>query len=62
MLQKAQKKVRPNLTIRPIEKGTKKKQGNSSWGKKDKSKKAEEKKGIFDWLKNIFKKSDKEKK
>ncbi len=31
------KKVRPNLTIRPIEKGSKKKQGNSSWGKKDKS-------------------------
>ena len=31
------KKVRPNLTIRPIEKGFKKKQGNSSWGKKDKS-------------------------
>ncbi len=56
------KKVRPNLTIRPIEKGAKKKQGNSSWGKKDKSKKAEEKKGKFDWLKNIFKKSDKEKK
>ena len=56
------KKVRPNLTIRPIEKGSKKKQGNSSWGKKDKSKKAEEKKGKFDWLKNIFKKSDKEKK
>jgi len=56
------KKVRPNLTIKPIEKGSKKKQGNSSWGKKDKSKKAEEKKGKFDWLKNIFKKSDKEKK
>ncbi len=32
------KKVRPNLTIRPIEKGSKKKQGNSDWGKKDKSK------------------------
>ena len=31
------KKVRPNLTIRPIEKGSKKKQGNSNWGKKDKS-------------------------
>ena len=31
------KKVRPNLTIRPIEKGSKKKQGNSSWSKKDKS-------------------------
>ena len=31
------KKVRPNLTIRPIEKGSKQKQGNSSWGKKDKS-------------------------
>ncbi len=31
------KKVRPNLTIRPIEKGSKKKQGNSDWGKKDKS-------------------------
>ena len=56
------KKVRPNLTIRPIEKGAKKQQGNSSWGKKDKSKKAEEKKGKFDWFKNIFKKSDKEKK
>ncbi len=56
------KKVRPNLTIRPIEKGAKKKQGNSSWGKKKKSKKAEEKKGKFDWLKNIFKKSEKEKK
>ena len=56
------KKVRPNLTIRPIEKGAKKKQGNSSWGKNDKSKKAEAKKGKFDWLKNIFKKSDKEKK
>jgi membrane fusion protein (multidrug efflux system) len=28
------KKVRPNLTIRPIEKGSKKKQVNSSWGKK----------------------------
>ena len=61
------KKVRPNLTIRPIEKGSKKKQGNSSWGKKDKSKKEEPKKsgedkGKFDWLKNIFKKSEKEKK
>ena len=31
------KKVRPNLTIRPIEKGSKKKQENSNWGKKDKS-------------------------
>ena len=31
------KKVRPNLTIRPIEKGSKKDQGNSGWGKKDKS-------------------------
>ena len=31
------KKVRPNLTIKPIEKGSKKKQGNSNWGKKDKS-------------------------
>ena len=31
------KKVRPNLTIRPIEKGSKKKQGNSNWDKKDKS-------------------------
>ena len=56
------KKVRPNLTIRPIEKGSKKKQGNSSWGKKKKSKKTEEKKGKFDWLKNNFKKSEKEKK
>ncbi len=56
------KKVRPNLTIRPIEKGAKKKQGKSSWGKKKKSKKGEAKKGKFDWLKNIFKKSEKEKK
>ena len=32
------KKVRPNLTIRPIEKGSKEKKGNSDWGKKDKSK------------------------
>ena len=32
------KKVRPNLTIRPIEKGAKQK-GNSGWGKKNKSKK-----------------------
>ncbi len=31
------KKVRPNLTIRPIEKGSKQNQGNSGWGKKDKS-------------------------
>ena len=56
------KKVRPNLTIKPIEKGAKVKKENSSWGKKDKSKKAEEKKGKFDWLKNIFKKSENEKK
>ena len=32
------KKVRPNLTIRPIEKGSKEKEGNSDWSKKDKSK------------------------
>ena len=53
------KKVRPNLTIRPIEKGSKKK-SNSSWGKKDKSKKDETKKSKFDWIKklNIFKKSE----
>ena len=53
------KKVRPNLTIRPIEKGSKKK-GNSSWGKKEKSKKDETKKSKFDWIKklNIFKKSE----
>jgi len=56
------KKVRPNLTIRPIEKGSNKKQGNSGWGKKKESKNTEEKKGKFDWIKNIFKKSDKEKK
>ena len=31
------KKVRPNLTIKPIEEGSKQKQGNSSWGKQDKS-------------------------
>ena len=56
------KKVRPNLTIKPIEKGAKGKKESSSWGKKDKSKKSEEKKGKFDWLKNIFKKSENEKK
>jgi membrane fusion protein (multidrug efflux system) len=56
------KKVRPNLTIRPIEKGSNKKQENSGWGKKKESKNTEEKKGKFDWIKNIFKKSDKEKK
>ena len=32
------KKVRPNLTIRPIEKDSKEKKGNSDWSKKDKSK------------------------
>ena len=32
------KKVRPNLTIRPIEKGSKEKKANSDWSKKDKSK------------------------
>ncbi len=54
------KKVRPNLTIRPIEKGSKKKQGNSNWGKKNKSKKEEAKKEKLSWLKklNIFKKSE----
>ena len=31
------KKVRPNLTIRPIERGSKEKKGNSDWSKKDKS-------------------------
>ena len=53
------KKVRPNLTIRPIEKGSKKK-SNSSWGEKDKSKKVESKKSKFDWIKklNIFKKTE----
>ena len=53
------KKVRPNLIIRPIEKGSKVK-SNSSWGKKDKSKKDENKKSKFDWIKklNIFKKSE----
>jgi membrane fusion protein (multidrug efflux system) len=53
------KKVRPNLIIRPIEKGSKEK-SNSSWGKKDKSKKDENKKSKFDWIKklNIFKKSE----
>jgi membrane fusion protein, multidrug efflux system len=58
------KKVRPDLTIRPIEKGAKKKQENSSWGKKNEAKKNEAKKGKFDWLKklNIFKKSESEKK
>ena len=54
------KKVRPNLVIRPIEKGSKKKQANSSWGKKDKSKKEEPKKSKLDWLKklNKYKKSE----
>ena len=49
-----------NLTIIQIEKGSKKKQGNASWGKKEKSKKEEAKKGKLDWLKklNIFKKSE----
>jgi len=56
------KKVRPNLTIRPIEKGSGKKQGNSSWGKKKETKNTGEKKGKFDWIRNIFKKSEKEKK
>jgi membrane fusion protein (multidrug efflux system) len=56
------KKVRPNLIIRPIDKGSKKKQGNSGWGGKKKPKKTEEKKSKFDWIKNIFKKSEKEKK
>ena len=53
------KKVRPNLIIRPIEKGTKKKQGNSDWGKKNESEKDNSKKK-FSWLKklNIFKKSE----
>ena len=37
-----------------------KKKSNSSWGKKDKSKKDENKKSKFDWIKklNIFKKSE----
>ena len=54
------KKVRPNLIIRPIEKGSKKKQGHSSWGKKDKSKKEEAKKSKLEWLRklNRFKKSE----
>ena len=52
------------MTFRPIKKGAKKQQGNSSWGKKKKSKKNEAKKGKFDWLKklNIFKKPGSEKK
>ena len=55
------KKVRPNGTIKPIEKGAK--QSASSWKKKSKKNKSEEKKGKFDWLKklNIFKKSETEK-
>ena len=56
------KKVRPNLIIRPIEKGAKKKQVKNSWSKKKKSKKSGEDKGKFDWLKNIFKKSEKDNK
>lgn len=54
------KKVRPNLTIKPIEKGAKQSaQNNSTWGKKSGQKKEEET-GKFDWLKklNIFKKSE----
>ena len=50
------KKVRPNLTIRPIEKGAMKKQENSGWDQKKKSKKAEEKKGKFEWLKKYIQK------
>ena len=49
------------VTIRPIKKGAKPKQGNSGWGKKKGIPKTEQKKGKFDWLKNIFKKSEKEK-
>ncbi len=56
------KKVRPNLIIRPIEKGAKKKQVKNSWSKKEKSKKSGEDKEKFDWLKNIFKKSEKDNK
>ena len=56
------KKVRPNLTIRPIEKGRLKKIKEILAGVKINTKKLEEKKGKFDWLKNIFKKSEKEKK
>ena len=56
------KKVRPNLEIKPIEKGEKQKA--STWGKKEKTTKSEATKGKFDWLKklNIFKKSEAEKK
>jgi membrane fusion protein (multidrug efflux system) len=54
------KKVRPNLTIRPIEKGSKKKQGDSSWSKKDKLQKKETDTSKLNWFKklNIFKKSE----
>ena len=56
------KKVRPNLEIKPIEKG--KKQKASTWGKKKETTICETTKGKFDWLKklNIFKKSEAEKK
>ena len=56
------KKVRPNGKIRPIKDGAKK--STSNWGGKNKSKKnnPETKKSRFDWIKNIFKKSDSKKK
>ena len=47
------KKVRPNLTIRPIEKGAKKKQGNSGWGGKKKPKKALNSHYLFICLREI---------
>ena len=55
------KKTRPNGKIKPITYGSKPK--SSSWKKKEKPAKTEQKKSKFDWIKklNIFKKSDSKK-
>ena len=62
LLPKVQKKVRPNLVIRPIKKGAKvASQNKSGWGGK---KNKEKKKSMFAWLDKInnFKKTNSEKK
>ena len=56
------KKTRPNGKIKPIKYGSKPK--SSSWKKKGKPAKTEQRKSKFDWLKklNIFNKNKSEKK
>ena len=54
------KKVRPNGKIKPIKGGAKERK--SDWGKKAKSNNSEAKKGKFEWIKNLFGKSESEKK